>query len=91
MAMHLSDLKRKPVTELMDMARGMGLDNVGASRKQEVIAAIVRKQSKSGEDIYGEGTLEIALQDGFGFLRSPDSSIWRVRTISMFLKPSASI
>ncbi|HAH81053.1 MAG TPA: transcription termination factor Rho [Gammaproteobacteria bacterium] len=71
--MHLSDLKRKPVTELMDMAREMGLDNVGRSRKQEVIAAIVRKQSKSGEDIYGEGTLEI-LQDGFGFLRSPDSS-----------------
>ncbi|MDP7389278.1 MAG: transcription termination factor Rho [Pseudomonadales bacterium] len=71
--MHLSDLKRKPVPELMDMAREMGLDNVGRSRKQEVIAAIVRKQSKSGEDIYGEGTLEI-LQDGFGFLRSPDSS-----------------
>lgn len=73
MAMHLSDLKRKPVPELMDMAREMGLENVGRSRKQEVIAAIVRKQSKNGEDIYGEGTLEI-LQDGFGFLRSPDSS-----------------
>ena len=73
MAMHLSDLKRKPVPELMDMAREMGLDNVGRSRKQEVIAAIVRKQSKSGEDIYGEGTPEI-LQDGFEFLRSPDSS-----------------
>ena len=73
MAMHLSDLKRKPVAELMDMAREMSLENVGRSRKQEVIAAIVRKQSKSGEDIYGEGTLEI-LQDGFGFLRSPDSS-----------------
>ncbi|NCF32035.1 MAG: transcription termination factor Rho [Proteobacteria bacterium] len=71
--MHLSDLKRKPVPELMDMAREMSLENVGRSRKQEVIAAIVRKQSKNGEDIYGEGTLEI-LQDGFGFLRSPDSS-----------------
>ena len=55
------------------MAREMSIDNVGRSRKQEVIAAIVRKQAKSGEDIYGEGTLEI-LQDGFGFLRSPDSS-----------------
>ena len=73
MAMHLSDLKRKPVTELIDTAREMGLENVGRSRKQEVIAAIVRKLSKNGEDIYGEGTLEI-LQDGFGFLRSPDSS-----------------
>jgi transcription termination factor Rho len=73
MAMHLSDLKRKPVAELLDTAREMGLENVGRSRKQEVIVAIVRKLSKNGEDIYGEGTLEI-LQDGFGFLRSPDSS-----------------
>ncbi len=73
MTMHLSELKQKPVSELMEMAREMSIDNVGRSRKQEVIAAIVRKQAKSGEDIYGEGTLEI-LQDGFGFLRSPDSS-----------------
>ncbi len=73
MAMNLTDLKSKPVGELVDMARDMGLDNQARSRKQEVIAAIVRKQSKSGEDIYGEGTLEI-LQDGFGFLRSADAS-----------------
>ncbi len=73
MTMNLTDLKRMPVGELIDMAREMGLDNIARSRKQEVIAAIVRKQSKEGEDIYGEGTLEI-LQDGFGFLRSPDSS-----------------
>ena len=73
MAMHLSDLKIKPITELIDTAREMGLENVGRSRKQEVIAAIVRKLAKNGEDIYGEGTLEI-LQDGFGFLRSADSS-----------------
>jgi len=71
--MNLTDLKRKPVSELVDMAREMGLDNQARSRKQEVIAAIVRKQAKAGEDIYGEGTLEI-LQDGFGFLRSADSS-----------------
>lgn len=73
MSMNLSDLKRKPVAELVEMARELGLDNVGRSKKQEVIAAIVRKQSKNGEDIYGEGTLEI-LQDGFGFLRSPEGS-----------------
>lgn len=73
MSMNLSDLKRLPVGELVEMAREIGLDNVGRSKKQEVIAAIVRKQSKSGEDIYGEGTLEI-LQDGFGFLRSPEGS-----------------
>tara|TARA_B100000242_G_scaffold242668_1_gene182813 strand:- start:887 stop:2149 length:1263 start_codon:yes stop_codon:yes gene_type:complete len=73
MAMHLTELKVKPITELIDTAREMGLENVGRSRKQEVIAAIVRKLAKNGEDIYGDGTLEI-LQDGFGFLRSPDSS-----------------
>ena len=71
--MNLTDLKRKPVAELVDMAREMGLDNIARSRKQEVIAAILRKQAKNGEDIYGDGTLEI-LQDGFGFLRSADSS-----------------
>lgn len=73
MAMHLTELKVKPITELIDTAREMGLENVGRSRKQEIIAAIVRKLAKNGEDIYGDGTLEI-LQDGFGFLRSPDSS-----------------
>jgi transcription termination factor Rho len=73
MSMNLKDLKAKPVSELVDMARELGLENQARSRKQEVIAAIVRKQAKAGEDIYGEGTLEI-LQDGFGFLRSADSS-----------------
>jgi transcription termination factor Rho len=71
--MNLTDLKRKPVGDLVDMARELGIENIARSRKQEVIAAILRKQSKNGEDIYGDGTLEI-LQDGFGFLRSPDSS-----------------
>jgi len=71
--MNLTDLKRKPVPELLETAREMGLDNLNRSRKQEVIAAILRKHAKSGEDIYGDGTLEI-LQDGFGFLRSADSS-----------------
>ena len=71
--MNLTDLRRTPVTELIDMAREMGLDNLARSRKQEVISAILRRQAKNGEDIYGDGTLEI-LQDGFGFLRSPDSS-----------------
>ena len=73
MAMYLKDLKAKPVGELIDMGRDLGLENLARSRKQEVIAAIVRKQAKAGEDVFGAGTLEI-LQDGFGFLRSPDSS-----------------
>jgi len=71
--MNLTDLKRLPIGELIDMAREMGLENLARNRKQEVIAAILRKQAKNGEDIYGDGTLEI-LQDGFGFLRSADSS-----------------
>src|SRR4029450_8409777 len=71
--MNLTDLKRKPVGDLVDMAEQMGLENLGRSRKNEVIAAILRKQAKAGEDIYGDGTLEI-LQDGFGFLRSADGS-----------------
>ncbi|MCZ6459236.1 MAG: transcription termination factor Rho [Gammaproteobacteria bacterium] len=71
--MNLKELKAKPVGDLVDMAREMGLENTARARKQEVIAAIVRKQAKAGEDIYGEGTLEI-LQDGFGFLRSADCS-----------------
>ncbi|MEE3109076.1 MAG: transcription termination factor Rho [Pseudomonadota bacterium] len=71
--MNLTDLKRLPVPELLNMAQEMGLENLARSRKQEVIAAILRKHAKNGEDIYGDGTLEI-LQDGFGFLRSPDTS-----------------
>ena len=71
--MNLTELKRKPVGELIEMARGIGLDNLARSRKQEVVAAILRKQAINGDDIHGEGTLEI-LPDGYGFLRSADSS-----------------
>ena len=71
--MNLTELKRKPVGELIEMARGIGLDNLARSRKQEVVAAILRKQATNGDDIHGEGTLEI-LPDGYGFLRSADSS-----------------
>ncbi|RDE18195.1 transcription termination factor Rho [Motiliproteus coralliicola] len=71
--MNLSELKLKPVSELLDIAKEMGLDNLARSRKQDVIFSILKKHAKSGEDIYGDGVLEI-LQDGFGFLRSADSS-----------------
>jgi len=71
--MNLTDLKNKPIPELLTIAQEMGLENLGRSRKQEIIASVLRKHAKSGEDIYGDGTLEI-LQDGFGFLRSPASS-----------------
>lgn len=71
--MNLTELKLKSVPELLDIATQMGLDNMARSRKQDVIFAILKKHAKSGEDIYGDGVLEI-LQDGFGFLRSADSS-----------------
>lgn len=71
--MNLTELKKKSVPELLDIAKEMGMDNLARSRKQDVIFAILKRHAKSGEDIYGNGVLEI-LQDGFGFLRSADSS-----------------
>ncbi len=71
--MHLSELKRKSVEELLDMAVAMELEGVARARKQEVIFAILKAYAKNGDSISGEGVLEI-LQDGFGFLRAPDSS-----------------
>ena len=71
--MNLTELKYKSVPELLDLAAEMGLENMARSRKQDVIFAILKKHARSGEDIYGDGVLEI-LQDGFGFLRSADSS-----------------
>ncbi|WP_286804986.1 Rho termination factor N-terminal domain-containing protein, partial [Marinimicrobium sp. UBA4209] len=71
--MNLTDLKTKPIEELIDIAREMGLESMARSRKQDIIFNILKRHAKSGEDIYGDGVLEI-LQDGFGFLRSADSS-----------------
>lgn len=71
--MNLTELKNKPVNELVDLADSMGLENMARLRKQDIIFAILKAHAKSGEDIYGGGVLEI-LQDGFGFLRSADSS-----------------
>jgi transcription termination factor Rho len=71
--MHLSDLKHLPVTELVEMAITDEIDNASRMRKQDLIFAILKNKAKKGESIYGDGTLEV-LQDGFGFLRSPDTS-----------------
>ncbi len=71
--MNLTDLKTKSTQELLDIANEIGLDNVARSRKQDIIFSILKRHAKSGEDIYGDGVLEI-LQDGFGFLRSADCS-----------------
>jgi Transcription termination factor len=66
--MNLTELKQKPIAELLDMADQAGLENMARSRKQDIIFALLKKHAKSGEEISGDGVLEI-LQDGFGFLR----------------------
>ena len=71
--MNLTDLKKQPIAQLLEMAQEMGLENLSRTRKQDIIFAILKKHAKNGEDISGDGVLEI-LQDGFGFLRSADSS-----------------
>jgi len=71
--MNLTDLKVKPPSELVELGESMGLENLARSRKQDVIFSILKAHAKNGEGIYGDGVLEI-LQDGFGFLRSADSS-----------------
>lgn len=71
--MNLTDLKTKPIEELINIAKEMGLDRLARSRKQDIIFNILKCHAKSGEDIYGDGVLEI-LPDNFGFLRSADSS-----------------
>ena len=71
--MNLTELKNTPVSELITLGENMGLENQARMRKQDIIFAILKQHAKSGEDIFGDGVLEI-LQDGFGFLRSADSS-----------------
>ncbi|AJC50673.1 transcription termination factor Rho [Coxiella endosymbiont of Amblyomma americanum] len=71
--MNLTELKQKSVAELMEIAHVMDLEHVSRSRKQDIIFAVLKSHAKKGEDIFGDGVLEI-LQDGFGFLRSSDSS-----------------
>jgi transcription termination factor Rho len=71
--MNLSELKNQPVAELVELAESMGLENMARSRKQDIIFSVLKAHAQKGEDIYGDGVLEI-LQDGFGFLRSADGS-----------------
>ncbi len=72
-AMQLSELKLKHVSELVETANQLELEGANRLRKQELIFALLKHQAKKGEAIFGDGTLEV-LQDGFGFLRSPDIS-----------------
>ena len=72
--MHLSELKAMHVSALLEMAIGLDIDNAARLRKQELMFAILKKRAKSGEQIFGDGALEV-LPDGFGFLRSPSFGV----------------
>ena len=84
--MHLSDLKSKHVSELLDIALELDVENASRLRKQELMFAILKKRAKAGDQIFGDGTLEI-LPDGFGFLRSPVSS-YLASTEDIYISPS---
>ena len=71
--MNLSELKTKSASETINIAEGMGIENLSRMRKQDIIFSILKAHAKNGEDIYGNGVLEI-LPDGFGFLRNAGSS-----------------
>ena len=84
--MHLSELKSLHVSALLEMALGLEIDNAARMRKQELMFAILKKRAKAGEQVYGDGALEI-LPDGFGFLRSPDAS-YMASTDDIYISPS---
>ncbi len=84
--MHLSELKSLHVSELMERAAQNGVEGANRMRKQDLIFAMLKNQAKKGESIYGDGTLEV-LPDGFGFLRSPDTS-YLASTDDIYVSPS---
>ena len=85
-SLNLTELKKKPISELVQMAEALGLENVARQRKQDVIFSLLKAHARNGEDIYGDGVLEI-LQDGFGFLRSADGS-YLAGPDDIYLSPS---
>jgi transcription termination factor Rho len=84
--MHLSELKALHVSELIKMGEALEIENVARMRKQELMFAIMKKRAKGGEQVFGDGVLEV-LPDGFGFLRSPDTS-YMASTDDIYLSPS---
>jgi transcription termination factor Rho len=84
--MHLSELKALHVSELIKMGESLEIENVSRLRKQELMFAIMKKRAKGGEQVFGDGVLEV-LPDGFGFLRAPDAS-YMASTDDIYLSPS---
>jgi transcription termination factor Rho len=84
--MYLSELKAMPVTQLVELANSLEIENASRLRKQELMFAILKRKAKTGEQIFGDGVLEV-LPDGFGFLRAPESS-YLASTDDIYLSPS---
>jgi len=84
--MQLSELKNLHVSELLEKATTSGVEGANRMRKQDLIFAMLKNQAKKGESIFGDGTLEV-LPDGFGFLRSPDTS-YLASTDDIYVSPS---
>src|SRR2546426_10021217 len=84
--LHLSELKAHHVTQLVEMAVANGIENASRLRKQDLIFALLKNQAKKGASIFGDGTLEV-LPDGFGFLRSPETS-YLASTDDIYVSPS---
>ena len=84
--MHLSELKAQHVSQLIEMAGGLEIENANRLRKQELMFAILKRKAKTGETIFGDGVLEV-LPDGFGFLRSPETS-YLASTDDIYISPS---
>ena len=84
--MHLSELKSLHVSKLLEWALDLGIENANRMRKQELMFAILKRRAKEGEQIFGDGTLEV-LPDGFGFLRSPETS-YLASTDDIYISPS---
>ncbi|MFT3802949.1 MAG: transcription termination factor Rho [Burkholderiaceae bacterium] len=84
--MHLSELKAQHVSQLIEMAAGLEIENANRLRKQELMFAILKRKAKTGETIFGDGCLEV-LPDGFGFLRSPETS-YLASTDDIYISPS---
>jgi transcription termination factor Rho len=84
--MHLNELKAQHVSQLLEQAATLDIENANRLRKQELMFAIMKKRAKQGEQIFGDGVLEV-LPDGFGFLRSPETS-YLASTDDIYISPS---
>ncbi|GAB4213812.1 MAG: transcription termination factor Rho [Rhodoferax sp.] len=84
--MHINELKALHVSEVLKQAEDLEIENTGRMRKQELMFAIIKKRARAGEQIFADGVLEI-LPDGFGFLRSPDTS-YTASTDDIYISPS---